>query len=481
MSIPNQGVNRPVKATLCRYFASDGQCFYGDSCQYVHAKPGAGNSQPGDKSFTILPSASGGFKTDALNNKYAASNTVMSEHSALPSTFSGLSLTGKEVSEPAQTLLTPTSKVNNNQRNLPGNQAYEFLPTAANHAHQTESIGGTTYFYAEGQNSEPQPAIIMPSYHAYPSAPSHLANLQTVGKSLGNSFSMSTQTRQELLNQHTATLMRLDPDDTNVPQEVDNYHTLFPLEPIDSIANQQSQRTFGCITSCYKAVSSKDGLAYVLRRMHGVRLTNAKAMGIVDQWKKLQHSNLVHLREVFTTKAFDDNSLVFVYDYHPGAESVHERHFSEKVNALPNMKDHLNGAHLQTPSARKGFSTGNPSQTRQHLMPERLIWNYIIQLSSALRSIHSMILACRVIDPSKILILSNSRLRINGCGIFDVLDTNNSSAMVQHYQQEDLVAFGKLILSLSCYSLQAVNRENIQQSMEFVNVKYSSDLKNLIL
>ena len=48
MSGPNQGaVNRPVKATLCRYFASDGQCFYGDSCQFVHAKPGLGNTQPG--------------------------------------------------------------------------------------------------------------------------------------------------------------------------------------------------------------------------------------------------------------------------------------------------------------------------------------------------------------------------------------------------------------------------------------------------
>lgn len=30
-------------------------------------------------------------------------------------------------------------------------------------------------------------------------------------------------------------------------------------------------------------------------------------MILVDQWKKISHSNLVSLREVFTTKAFGDN------------------------------------------------------------------------------------------------------------------------------------------------------------------------------
>jgi hypothetical protein len=29
-------------------------------------------------------------------------------------------------------------------------------------------------------------------------------------------------------------------------------------------------------------------------------------MGLVDLWKHLQHSNIVQLREVFTTKAFGD-------------------------------------------------------------------------------------------------------------------------------------------------------------------------------
>jgi PAB-dependent poly(A)-specific ribonuclease subunit 3 len=38
----------------------------------------------------------------------------------------------------------------------------------------------------------------------------------------------------------------------------------------------------------------------------GFRLPNTKCMLLVDMWKRLQHSNIVQLREVFTTKAFGD-------------------------------------------------------------------------------------------------------------------------------------------------------------------------------
>lgn len=48
---------------------------------------------------------------------------------------------------------------------------------------------------------------------------------------------------------------------------------------------------------------------------------------------------------------------------------------------------------------------------RQHagLLPESLIWAYIVQLSSALRTIHTAGLACRVMDPTKILITGKTR------------------------------------------------------------------------
>ena len=39
----------------------------------------------------------------------------------------------------------------------------------------------------------------------------------------------------------------------------------------------------------------------------GFRLTSTKCMMVVDMWRKLQHSNIVQLRELFTTKVFGDN------------------------------------------------------------------------------------------------------------------------------------------------------------------------------
>ena len=137
------------------------------------------------------------------------------------------------------------------------------------------------------------------------------------------------------------------------------------------------------------------------------------------------------------------------------------------------------------------------------LLPESMIWNYIIQLTSALRYIHAAGLACRTLDPTKILVLGRNRLLVNCGGIFDVLtyDPNSSNPMAAMavYQQvsattswtisvillqlfqEDLVSLGKIVLALSCNSFIAIQRENIQQSMELVTTHYSNDLRNLIM
>jgi len=54
----------------------------------------------------------------------------------------------------------------------------------------------------------------------------------------------------------------------DIPQEVDNYHYVCPLEaePLNPL---QKSSTFGYHTSVYKATNTKDGLTYCLRRIHG--------------------------------------------------------------------------------------------------------------------------------------------------------------------------------------------------------------------
>ena len=62
------------------------------------------------------------------------------------------------------------------------------------------------------------------------------------------------------------------------------------------------------------------------------------------------------------------------------------------------------------------------------LLPEATLWNYIIQLTGAVRQVHTNGLACRTLDPSKILLTDNkSRIRLNCCGILDVLNFDANS------------------------------------------------------
>lgn len=55
--------------------------------------------------------------------------------------------------------------------------------------------------------------------------------------------------------------------------------------------------------------------------------------------------------------------------------------------------------------------------------------------------------------------------------------TINHIALVQHYQQEDLTALGKLVLALSCKSTMAVQRENVNTALDVVSRTYTTDLR----
>ncbi|KAM6382552.1 PAN2-PAN3 deadenylation complex subunit PAN3 isoform 9-T9 [Alca torda] len=290
-------------------------------------------------------------------------------------------------------------------------------PPSSGQVIQKETVGGTTYFYTD-TTPAPLTGMVFPNYHIYHPAAPHVAYMQP--KANAPSFFMADELRQELINRHLITMAQIDQAD--IP---------------------------------------------------GFRLVNTKCMVLVDMWKKIQHSNIVTLREVFTTKAFGEHSLVFAYDFHAGGETMMSRHFND-------------------PSADAYFTKRKWGQhdgplPRQHagLLPESLIWAYIVQLSSALRTIHTAGLACRVMDPTKILVTGKTRLRVNCVGIFDVLTFDNSQnnplALMAQFQQADLMSLGKVVLALACNSLSGIQRENLQKAMELVTINYSSDLKNLIL
>jgi serine/threonine protein kinase len=94
-------------------------------------------------------------------------------------------------------------------------------------------------------------------------------------------------------------------------------------------------------------------------------------------------------------------ALVFVYDYHPLSITLQSKYFA--------------------------------NQNQNATIPEKTIWSYITQLVSALKTIHSAGLAARIIEPSKILVTGKNRIRLNCCGIFDML-TFDSSKNIPHFQ-----------------------------------------------
>lgn len=119
---------------------------------------------------------------------------------------------------------------------------------------------------------------------------------------------------------------------SDIPNEIDNYHSLYLLEPL------AIHQKLPLPSSTYKATHNSTGFKYCLRRLHGTkiaiillllmiktillikscahvlvqsfsgfRLQSTKCMPIVDLWKKFHHSNVVQLRELFTTKQFGDH------------------------------------------------------------------------------------------------------------------------------------------------------------------------------
>ncbi|KAG8409434.1 PAB-dependent poly(A)-specific ribonuclease subunit 3 [Metarhizium acridum] len=100
---------------------------------------------------------------------------------------------------------------------------------------------------------------------------------------------------------------------------------------------------------------------------------------------------------LFTARAFGDSSLIFVQDYHPLAKTLAEVHLSA-------------GA----PSPGNRFQAKSP-------ISEAVLWGYIAQIANALKSIHSINLAARCIDVTKIILTDKNRIRLNACSILDVV------------------------------------------------------------
>ncbi|XP_063692664.1 PAN2-PAN3 deadenylation complex subunit pan3-like [Bolinopsis microptera] len=234
--------------------------------------------------------------------------------------------------------------------------------------------------------------------------------------------------------------------------DVEKYYALHPLEPEHpTVEPQGNMYTFSYPSVCYRAYSSVDGCVYTLHRYKNCQINTLETKKILDRWRAISHPNIVTVHEAFPTKQFGDNSFVVVYDFCAGARNFKQLHF----------------------------------QKEQGFLDESLLWNYIIQLTSAIRTVHANKLSCRMINPSKIIVTARNRLRLNCLGVMDllmgsVLDDPSKPFVVQHQQQEDIVELGKLIVCISCNSISAIHQSNLSKSSDVISSTYTADVRTLL-
>ncbi|KAF9221691.1 hypothetical protein BS17DRAFT_803255 [Gyrodon lividus] len=308
----------------------------------------------------------------------------------------------------------------------------------ASQYHQAEygaTVTSVGSFYQSAQPSFVQPL----NYHLY---------THSIPETFTPSHFMSDNVREELQKRSEAT--HSTPFASyNLPDELQGYHSLVPLEPTPS----DRRKFFTWFSTMYRATNANDGVVYALRHVENFRLMHQAAFEAIRAWSRVQHPNIVRVREAFTTRAFNDNSLVVSYDYHPNSQTLFELYLRPKQST---------------------FQQGKIGGLMGVAIPETTLWSYIIQIANAIRAAHEAGLAVRMIDPTKILMTGKNRLRISSCGIVDVLmyDTRQDLATVQ---QEDLVMFGRLVFALCCGNLSAMN--TLPKVLDMMGRMYSADIK----
>ncbi|KAJ3848150.1 hypothetical protein EV368DRAFT_76385 [Lentinula lateritia] len=278
---------------------------------------------------------------------------------------------------------------------------------------------------------------------------------------------------------------------SNLPEELQGYHTFVP---IDTVSSLERKKFFNLDSVVYRAINSTDGIPYVLRRIENFRLMQQAAFNAIEAWSQIRHPNIVTVHEAFTTRTFNDSSLVVVYTYHPNAQTLFDAHMkSTTSSALP--QHILNGggrvllgqSHSLPQLSQYGHrlpshfaSSLSLQQLQASGIPERVLWSYIVQIASAIKRVHEAGLAVRTIDATKILLTGKNRVRIGSCAVWDVLTYDQHLDMVA-LQHDDLQQFGRLIFALGCNNPQATTNGNFQKSLEIISKTYSHDVKNIAL
>ncbi|KAG6017254.1 hypothetical protein E4U43_001909 [Claviceps pusilla] len=457
------------RETLCRNVLIYGHCRYEDQgCTFSHEQ-NKNNSNQADISRKALNVESPSFTPASLQN--SAKKATFSTQAANAPSFTprGLAASPARNTDAETALFNPAAireftpgfelnaQVTSNgsghegpvnydpfsmatvSQNLPG---AHFNPYADEHA--MAGAGGGFYPASAAYAPPLQPL----QHHLYAPVGPHRDDLMPYHR-MAHDFFLPDKLREELQKKSEAALQVMP--NSQLPQ-MENYHSLVPLDT----THRKNANIFGYPSWVYKAISSKTGNLYCLRRLEGFRLTNEHAIRSVKEWRRVDNANVVTIHDAFTSRAFGDSSLIFVQEYHPLSKTLAE-------------------AHLVSPA-----STGQATRFQaKPPVPEAVLWGYVSQIANALKSIHSLSLAARCIDVTKIILTDKNRIRLNACSILDVVQFE-ARRPVQELQQEDFVQFGRTILCLATGTLPT-QLINLNASIEHMSRSYSVELRDTII
>ena len=258
-----------------------------------------------------------------------------------------------------------------------------------------------------------------------------------------------------LQQQNYQTMMALDEEtkrQMGLPDTVQQYHSLYPLENFGPSVSQPSN-VVSIPTLALKAVHHGDGAGYMLRRLDGRHVIPTPELmqtcrEVVTKWNVVSnHPNVVGLREAFVSdEIMETPSMFLTFDYHPGACTL-EQLFVKSTPADLN--------------AQKSILTEND------------VWSFLVQMTSALRAIHGAGLEAgpAAFHPSKVLLCSPNRIRLGFLGVSDIL---LGPARRSDAQLVDLSALGTLMLTIACAA------RNEPPNLDALMMHYSRDLVHVI-
>ena len=234
-------------------------------------------------------------------------------------------------------------------------------------------------------------------------------------------------------------LAALEPDDPIIKELPRKFHTIYPLDMDPSQRNTAGST--GYPSCAYKAISSRDGFTYTVRRVDNVR-QHGNLHQVLSMWSKVVNANVVPLRELFS----QNRALFLVHDYVPGAQTLRDFILARGAGAL---------------------------------LPENVIWSIVTQILSGVRAVHNAGMACRDLGPSRVLLTGRHRAKLACAGVVHALEPSPSPVPLADQQFEDLLWVGRLTICLSTMSLQGL--ADLQSSIQFMQNRYSNELISFAL